>query len=120
MQRLSFSNEQETVEVIYAQSPDDAKVATVTYRLLAGKTAADFQAECGNREIPACWAQILDRARGWLMVIEAATAPPRDALTTHGWLSQEMRSAGAGKYGARPNGGRRRRSPPPCLAVADS
>lgn len=45
VQRLSFSNEQETVEVIYAQSPDGAKVATVTYRLLAGKTAADFQAE---------------------------------------------------------------------------
>ena len=28
--------------------------------------------------------------REWLMAIEAATAAPRDALTTHGWLSQEV------------------------------
>ena len=39
--------------------------------------------------------------RAWLMVIEAATAAPRDALTTHGWLSQEVLVADVDRLAAR-------------------
>ena len=39
--------------------------------------------------------------RAWLMVIAAATAAPRDALTTHGWLSQEVLVADVDRLAAR-------------------
>ena len=39
--------------------------------------------------------------RAWLMAIQAATAPPRDALTTHGWLSQEVLVADVDRLAAR-------------------
>ena len=76
-------------------------------------------------------------ARDVVAPLDHTRSAPRDAYVRlsvdhrfegSGWFrftwdyveAARVRRAGAGKYGARPNGGRRRRSPPPCLEVADS
>jgi hypothetical protein len=54
---------------------DDASAQAISYPELAGARAASLANRCG---------------REWLLIIEDPKAKPRSALSTHGWLAQEI------------------------------